>query len=234
MKRCIASHEAGKGAIMSTAHSISAQPIDRLPAEKRVTLHGVSWEAYQKILEALGEKRAALLRYYKGRLEIMTPLEAHENPSRLISDFIKILVDELDLNIKSMGSTTLNRPDLQVGAEPDEGFYIANEPIVRGKTVDLAVDPPPDLIVEVDITHTDINKNVLYAEIGVAEFWRYNGKQLRIYELHNGQYQEVEASATFPQTSKEQLYEFLKECAQQGETQAKRNLRTKIVKQQKS
>jgi Uma2 family endonuclease len=127
-----------------------------------------------------------------------------------------------------MGSTTLNRPDLAVGAEPDKGFYIANEPLVRGKTVDLTTDPPPDLIVEVDITHTDINKNLLYAEMGIPEFWRYNGQQLKIYELCDGQYQEAETSPTFPKVPKERLYDFLKECAQQGETQAKRNLRVWI------
>lgn len=210
---------------MTTAQTIPSQPVNHPAAEKRVTLHHLSWDAYQKILEALGERRSALLTYYKGSLEIMTPLEAHNNPSDLIGDFIKILVDELDLNIKSMGSTTLKRPDLEVGAEPDKGFYIANESAVRGKTVDLATDPPPDLVVEVDITHSDINKTSLYAEMGVPEFWRYNGKQLTIYELHNGQYQSVEISPTFPQVPKEQLYKFLKECAQQGETQAKRNLR---------
>jgi Uma2 family endonuclease len=89
----------------------------------------------------------------------------------------------------------------------------------------LKTDPPPDLIVEVDITHTDIDKNALYAEMGVPEFWRYNGEILTIYQLQAGQYQEVEASPTFPAVPKEKLYEFLKECAEQGETQAKHNLR---------
>ena len=111
---------------MTTTQPIFPQPV-KPPAEKRVTLHHVTWEAYQKILEALGEQHSALLTYYKGTLEIMTPLEAHDNPSDLIGDFIKILVDEFDLNVKSIGSTTLNRPDLAVGAEPGKGFYIANE-----------------------------------------------------------------------------------------------------------
>lgn len=209
------------------AHPI---PPEQLLAEKRVTLH-VSWDGYEAILNALGEQRAARLTYCQGTLEIMTPLEAHDNPSDLIGDFIKILVDQFDFNIKSMGSTTLSRPDLRVGAEPDKGFYIANEPLVRGKTVDLATDPPPDLIVEVDITHTDINENLLYAEMGVPELWRYDGQQLKIYELENGQYQEVETSPTFPSIPKERLYEFLNECAQQGETQAKRNLRVWLREQ---
>lgn len=215
---------------MVIAYPTHPVPPEQLLAEKRVTLH-VSWDAYQTILEALGEQRSALLTYYQGTLEIMTPLKAHGNPSDLIGDFIKILVDQFDFNIKSMGSTTLNRPDLRVGAEPDKGFYIANEPLVRGKTVDLTTDSPPDLIVEVDITHTDINKNLLYAEMGVPELWRYDGQQLRIYKLEDGQYQEVETSPTFPSIPKQRFYEFLNECAQQGETQAKRNLRVWLREQ---
>lgn len=210
-----------------TTKPTPSRSIDHLPAEKRVTLHHVGWDAYQKILDALGEQRSAHLTYHQGTLEIMTPLEAHESGSSLIGQFITILTEELNLNLKTLASTTLNRPDLRNGAEPDQCYYIANESAVRGKTVDLTTDPPPDLVVEVDITHTDINKNLLYAEMGIPEFWRYDGKRLKIYSL-NGQYQEVETSPTFPQVSKEQLYEFLKECAQQGETLAKRNLRIRL------
>lgn len=105
---------------------------------------------------------------------------------------------------------------------------LTNEPAVRGKKVDLNVDSPPDLVVEVDITHTDINKTALYAEMGVGEFWRYNGKTLTIYQLQPGQYCEVSASPTFSWVQKERLYQFLNDCAEQGETVAKRSLRNWI------
>ncbi|MGG6295449.1 Uma2 family endonuclease [Leptolyngbya sp. AN02str] len=193
--------------------------------EKRVTLNNISWESYEKILEALGEGRSARLVYYKGVLEIMTPLEAHDNPSGLIGQFIEILTEELDFTLKTMESTTLNRPDLATGAEPDKGYYIQNEPLVRGKIVDLAINPPPDLVLEVDITNTDLNKNKIYAALGVPELWRFNGRVLKIYQLQAEEYQEVETSPTFPNVPKERLYQFLNECAQLGETQAKRNLR---------
>lgn len=195
-------------------------------AENRVVFHHLPWQAYETILGALGDKRSAQLTYYHGTLEIMTPLEAHENSKDIMGDFIKILVDEGDFeSIKSMGSTTLNSPNQTIGAEPDQGYYIANEHLVRGKTVDLTTDPPPDLILEVDITHTDINKNALYAEMGVPEFWRYNGKILTIYALENSSYKEVDVSPTFPNAPKEQLYIYLKNCAEIGEKQAKRKLR---------
>lgn len=185
----------------------------------------MNWEGYQTICTALGDHRSAQLTYYNGILEIMTPLEAHENASGLIGQFIEILTEELNLTIKTVGSTTLTRPGLSAGAEPDQGYYIAHEPLVRGKVVDLSVDPPPDLVVEVDITHTDIDKNTLYAELGVPELWRYNGQRLTIYMLQNGHYQVVESSPTFPDVPIERLYKFLSCCAQYGETQAKRDLR---------
>lgn len=219
---------------MVIVHPTHPLPPEQLLAEKRVTLHHVSWDAYEKILDALGEKRSARLTYYKGLLEIMTPLEPHEHSKKLIGQFIEILVEELNLNIKSMGSTRLKRPELDTGAEPDEGYYIANEPKVRGKIVDLKTDPPPDLVVEIDITYTDIDKDQLYAELGVPELWRYNGSVLKIYQLQNKIYQETEGSLTFPNVPKERLYEFLNECAQQGEAPARRKLRVWIKEQLKS
>jgi Uma2 family endonuclease len=183
------------------------------PTEQRVLFHNLSWQAYEQILAVLGERRSARLTYDLGTLEITMPLEEHENASELIALFIRILVEELDLNLKSMGSTTLKRPDLDRGAEPDKSYYIQNQPNVAGKNVDLSQDPPPDLILEVDITHTDIDKLSLYANMGVPEFWRYNGQELRIYQLRGEAYTEVGISPTFPAVSKEQLYEFLSQCS---------------------
>lgn len=206
-----------------------AAPLQPALAEKRVTLQ-VNWDAFQTILNALPETRSAHLSYYHGQLEIMTPLEPHENSSGLIGQFVEIVTEELDLPIKTMESTTLKRSELASGGEPDQSYYITNESLVRGRQVDLTRDPPPDLVIEVDITHSDINKNALYTALGIPEFWRYNGQTLTIYQLQNGKYQEVPASPTFPQMPKEQLYTFLQNCTQQGETAAKRTLRAWIRK----
>ena len=127
-----------------------------LSPEQRLTLYDVSWDTYEKLLQAFGEHRAARLTYDLGVLEFMVPLEEHENKSDLIGVFIRTLVEESGGNIKSLASTTLKREDLKKGAEPDKCYYIQNEMLVRGRTIDLNRDPPPDLVVEVDITHTDI------------------------------------------------------------------------------
>ena len=218
---------------MTISEAISV-PIETTLAEKRVSFYNLSWQSYEQILAALGNKRAARLTYYKGTLEIVSPLEKHESVSDRIGTLIHILTEELNLNIKSMASTTLNKPELKVGAEPDKCYYIQNEPAVRGKIVNLAIDPPPDLVLEVDITHTDINKTQLYQEMKVPEFWRYNGKVLTIYLLNENQYQESETSPTFPLLTKAKIYEFLAQCNTQGETQTKRSFRTWLQEQQRS
>jgi Uma2 family endonuclease len=196
-------------AIASHSPKISTQS---QPAEQRVIFRDLSWQNYQQILQALGDKRSSRLTYDQGTLEITMPLEEHEQATRLIELFIRILVVELGLKIKTMGSTRLERPDLKKSAEPDNGFYIQNQSKVAGKTVDMSQDPPPDLVVEVDITHTDIDKLHFYASLGVPEFWRYNGQILKIYQLQNQDYLEVESSPTFSLAVKERLSKFLQDC----------------------
>jgi Uma2 family endonuclease len=193
--------------------------------EQRVVLHGISWEAYLQILNALPQTRNSRLTYDDGVLEITMPLEDHEFSGRLIECFIRTIVEVLGMRIKTMGSTTINYAFLKKGAEPDNAYYIQNQALVKGRNVDFAQDPPPDLVVEVDITHTDIRKNQFYARIGVPEFWRFNGRVWRIYQLQEGVYVEVEESPTFPQVPKDYLYSFLAQ-AREDEIEAVRQLRT--------
>jgi Uma2 family endonuclease len=131
-------------------------PMSPNPGEQRFVLNGISWDGYLKILDALPQTRAVRLTYDDGMLEFAMPLEKHESFNELFRIFIWTLVDLMGLSLKSMGSTTMNYPGLGKGSEPDCSYYIQNQPIVKGRTVDFAQDPPPDLVVEVDITHTDI------------------------------------------------------------------------------
>ncbi len=193
--------------------------------EQRVVLRGLTWERYLQILNALPQARAARLTYDDGILEITVPSESHEFSGRLIERFIWTLIESMGLKIKTMGSTTMNYPNLKKGAEPDNAYYIQNQPLVKGRDVDFSQDPPPDLVVEVDITHTDIAKNQFYASLGVPEFWRFNGKVWRIYQLQENVYIEVEVSPTFPQVPKERLYTFLAQ-AKEDEIDAVRDLRS--------
>jgi len=180
-----------------------------LMGENRMVFRSLDWAAFQQIRQLLAERTHARFTYDTGTLEITMPLEGHERLARLIELFIRILVVELGLKMKSMGSTTLGRADLLKSAEPDNGYYLQNYALVADHEVDLAVDPPPDLVVEVDITHTDIQKNDLYASLGVPEFWRFNGHQWTIFRLVEGGYEECDRSPTFPLVTKPDLYNFL-------------------------
>lgn len=193
--------------------------------EQRVLLRGVSWQGYLQILEALPQSRGSRLTYDDGVLEITVPLEDHEFSGRLIERFVLTLVELMGLRIKTMGSTTMNYPGLRKGSEPDNAYNIQNQPLVKGRNVVFGEDPPPDLVVEVDITHTDIAKNQFYASLGVPEFWRFNGKDWRVYVLQDGVYSEAELSPTFPQVPKEQLYGFLS-TAKDDEIAAVQDLRS--------
>ncbi len=192
--------------------------------EQRVALRGLSWEAYLQILNALPQARSSRLTYDDGVLEITVPLEDHEFSGRLIECFIRTLVELMGMRMKTMGSTTMNYPRLRKSAEPDNAYYIQNQPLVKGRNVNFSQDPPPDLVVEVDITHSDIAKNQFYASLGVPELWRFNGKVWRIYQLQQGGYVEVEVSPNFPQVPKERLYAFLEE-AKEDEIEAVQSLR---------
>ncbi len=177
--------------------------------EKRLTFHNLTWSAFKQIQALLSANTRARFSYDQGSLEITMPLEIHERSARLIELFIRILVMELGLRMKTMGSTTLDREDLLKSAEPDNGYYIQNYSRVADHEIDLSCDPAPDLIVEVDITHTDLNKDGLYAAMGVPEFWRFNGKTWQILQLVEGRYVEVDRSPTFGSITKEDFYNFL-------------------------
>lgn len=219
-----------------TMVTVPSVPSQKLLAEQRLILHNISWNAYETILEALDEHRSAHLTYDRGRLEIMVPLEPHESASDLIGLFIRILAEELDVNLKSLRSTTLKRADLERSPEADNCYYIQNEPLVRGKIVDLNFDPPPDLVVEVEITHSDIDKLDLYARIGILEFWRYDGRCLQIYELREGKYRETETSPAFPHTwlTPKTLSDFISQCQKQGETQSSKAFRKWVQQQERT
>ncbi len=122
-----------------------------LPGE-RILLKEVTWDEFEQILEELGEHRTSKIADHHHILEIMTPLPEHESNKEIISDLIKILLEELDIEFLSLGSTTFKNQFMQQGIEPDNCFYIENEAKIIGKDrLDLTVDPPPDLALEIDI-----------------------------------------------------------------------------------
>lgn len=163
----------------------------------QLLLEDVSWQQFETILTELGEHRAARLSYSNGRLEIMVPLPEHEKAKEIIGDMVKILLSERGINYESLGSTTLKNERMTQAVEPDTCFYIQNSALIIGKNrLDLTVDPPPDLAIEIDLTYRTQFNN--YQILGVPELWRYAGGGLKINVLQDGQYVESDSSPTFP------------------------------------
>ncbi|MBD2131846.1 Uma2 family endonuclease [Sphaerospermopsis sp. FACHB-1094] len=188
------------------------------PAEQRTVLYDVSWDTFESLLKDTGENRGSRFAYECGTLEIMTPLFEHENPKGNFSNFIVALAEELDIELRSAGSTTLKRKIIKKGIEPDTCYYIQNEPAIRGKeTLNLETDPPPDLAIEIDITSSSVNKFNIYAALGVAELWRYDGDVLRFYQLLEGEYIEINFSVAFPVISVSDMTRFIQQSKNMGE-----------------
>ena len=187
-------------------------------AEQRTVLHNISWETFETLLRETGEDRGSRFAYDGTTLEIMTPLFEHENPKINFDRFIYILADELNIEIRSAGSTTLKRKIVRKGIEPDNCYYIQNELAVRGReTLDLIDSPPPDLAIEIDITSSSVNKLDIYSALGVPELWRYDGNNLKFYQLSEDEYIECEFSIAFPLVSVKDISRFIEQSKTIGE-----------------
>jgi len=185
----------------------------------RVILRGISWTTYRGLIRDLESEPGKRLTYDRGTLEIMVRLPPHEHLKKLISRLVEVTTEETETEIRSLGSTTWSREDLRRGLEPDECFYIQNEAIVRGKdTIDLSVDPPPDLAIAIDYTSSSMNRMEIYAALGVPEVWRFDGESLTIYHLENGKYFPREVSGVLPLLRRGDILQFLQASQTMGET----------------
>jgi Uma2 family endonuclease len=167
-----------------------------VPPGQRVKFHDVGWKEFEAILEELGEHRGTRIAYDNGILEIMNPLPEHESDKEIVSDLLKAFLEECDIEFWTLGSTTFKNPRTLKGLEPDQCFYIQNEAAIREKKrLDLSIDPPPDLALEIDITSRTHPET--YAALSVPELWRREGDRIQVYVLQSGQYIEIDDSSTF-------------------------------------
>ena len=145
-----------------------------------VLLRNIPWATYEAMVEDPANRHVRMT-YDRGSLELMSPLSPHETLLVYFRRMIEALAFELGIPIKGLGATTLKREDVERGLEPDASFYFANERRIRGKKrLDLTIDPPPDLAIEIDITSSSLNRQSIYASLGVPEIWRFDGESLRV------------------------------------------------------
>ncbi len=171
------------------------------PRPQRLVLYGVSWDEYTRMLHAFVDRPGFRLTYDRGTLEIMSPLHEHESNAEMLGRLVVALTEELGLPIKAGRSTTFRRRRMRRGLEPDHSWWIAHELQVRGKQrIDLRVDPPPDLAVEIEVTRRLLNRMSIYARLGVPEVWRLDARRGLTFQVlqPNGRYAEQTHSLSFP------------------------------------
>lgn len=188
--------------------------------QQQVTLRNITWETYEQLLEARGESRVPRYTYGMGVLEITSPLlPEHEEYSRNAELLARLLAEELSIEVRSFGSMTLKRDDIREGVEADGSFYISSEPKIRGKVrPNLQVDPPPDLVIEIDITNSSRDKLAKYERFGVPEVWRYAVRGLEIYLLDTDGYHESGESRVLPGVAADSVTLLLEEVRRSPST----------------
>jgi Uma2 family endonuclease len=182
----------------------------QVAADDRVVLHHVTWETYERLLADDVERRVPRMTYDQGVLELVTPSKPHEMDAATIVRVVDIVAAVLGIPVQSVGSTTYRRNDLHRGFEPDASFYIQNEARVRDRReINLAVDPPPDLILEMEMSRTVRDKLPLFASMGIVEIWHCDGERVTILTLDQNECQTSPASLALPALTSEVLTRFL-------------------------
>ena len=188
------------------------------PPETRMVLENVAWDTYVALAD---QRRGSVPRmtYDNGVLEMMSPKREHENIGCLIGRMIEIYSELRDIEIISVASVTVKRSDLSKAYEADESYYVTHAAELLGKKeLDFEVDPPPDLVVEVEITTSAIKKMLLFAAMKVPEVWRHNGESLTMYRLDSEAYLPIDSSVELPGLTAERINQSLASRDSIGET----------------
>ncbi len=177
-----------------------------LEKTRGVVLRNVSWDSYVEMADRIQEVSPAHINFDRGAFEIMTVSLQHENLKRILSMILDHLMNDLDIEYLVAGSTTFRRKDLQRGAEPDDCYYIRHAETMRGKkSVDLAFDPPPELALEIGVSHSSVDRMGIFAAIGVQEVWLYANSDLQIFILRHGTYVVTPVSQALPRVEANEI-----------------------------
>lgn len=196
-------------------------------AEQRVILHGIRWQTYEDLLSQNLGNSGTHFAFDRGNLEIMTLSPRHELLKHALALLVEVLAEEFEIDVIGFGSTTFRRSDLQQGFEPDACFYIEHAAQMQGKeAIDLHIDPPPDLVIEIDITHPSLNKFPIFHALGIQEVWHFDGELVSIFTLQNEGYLPVRESPTFPHVTTQLLAEWVENSTLLKRTEWLRRIRS--------
>lgn len=197
-----------------------------LRREQQLLLHDVPWRKYLRLMSDVEEYHVRVT-YDRGALELMTLSHEHENEAYLLGRLVDVLTEELGLPVKGGKSTTFKRRKSVKGLEADGSWWIQNEASVRGKkTIDLRVDPPPDLAMEIDISRSSLDRLKIYAALGFPEIWQFDGTNLKFHLLEeNRKYVVHEESRAFAGLRSTDVLPFLSRHRDADETTVIREFR---------
>lgn len=188
--------------------SAASPPHDAL--DDRVVLRHVSWDTYERLLADDEERRVPRMSYDRGLLELVSPSMGHEVDGGALALLVTIVTAALDIPTRDVGSTTFCREDLQRGFEPDYSFYIQSEERIRGqREIDLSVDAPPNLVLEMALSRSEINKVAFFASFGISEYWRCEAERVTIFALDRDDLRESATSLAIPALTNDVLTRFL-------------------------
>ncbi|MFN7813238.1 MAG: Uma2 family endonuclease [Planctomycetia bacterium] len=201
----------------------------RAPAETRTVLDNVRWETFLELADGRSGS-VPRMTYDRGVLELMTPRRQHEQLGCLIGRMVETFSEVRGIEILSCASTTFKRMDLDRAFEPDESYYIAHADEIRPKDeVDLLLDPPPDLVIGVEITSSAIAKLKLFAAMGVPEVWRHDGTRLTMLARSGDGYEPIASSIGLPGLTAATIDAFVARRFEMGETALIREFRAAVA-----
>ncbi len=195
--------------------------VSKLPADTVVTFHNVPWDEYEELLEQVGEASGLRISYNDGTLKVTSLSSEHEKYVLFINRLISQISFRLRRNILFFGSATMRKRKHTKGNEPDAYFYVQTADVIGNRIhLDFAVDPPPDVVVEVDVHHRSAENDPIYAALGVSEIWRYDERTLTILHLQHDEYMQAQVSLALPMLTAQILTEYLTQMRQEGEFKA--------------
>jgi len=192
----------------------------------------VSWSEYLRMLDEIGDGHTRLT-YDSGRLQIMAPSVWHDSTKKIVARLIEAYADFHDIDLIGIGSTTLRREELLKGLEPDECYYVSSpKPIYNPRNIDPDHVPRPDLALEIDISRPGINRENIYAALGVPELWKYGRMRVAYFELRDGMYIPAAQSLAFPGLPAETVNQMLELAEEKGQSHAVKAFRAWMAQKQ--
>ncbi len=196
-----------------------------------LVLTGISWEEYLDLSERMSHRRLQTT-YCDGEFEVFPASFEHATRVSLLDRFFYTVLDECCIDYLSAGRSTLRRSDLKIALEPDRSYYLKNWSVIsRKKEIDLPRDPPPDLVIDVDIPNHSARHMRVLAGLGVPEVWRYDGQFLSVHLLLGGEYTVVDRSDCCPFLPMNEVVRFMQLQNQMEENALVRSFREWVRQQ---